>query len=166
IEERRPFGVIRVHENSLADVGCTAEIVAVTKRYDDGRVDIVTRGRERFELLEVNQERAFLRGEILYVSDDPELPTAQERERAVELHRQILALASAQQDLSDGNDPPLSYQLAGSLPLDLDFKQQLLALRSEAQRIRAVIQYFGKILPNLRRAVQVRQRAGGNGHAH
>ena len=164
IEEKRLFGVIRVQENNLADVGCTAEIVAVTKRYDDGRMDIVTQGRERFELLEVNQERAFLRGEILYVSDDPAQPTAEERDRAIELHRQILALASAQQHLADG-DPPLSYQLAGSLPLDLDFKQQLLGLRSEAERIRAVIEYFGNILPNLRRAVTVRQKAGGNGHA-
>lgn len=166
IEQKKLFGVIRVQENSLADVGCTAEIVAVTKRYDDGRMDIVTQGRERFELLEVNQERTFLRGEILYVSDDPEQPTTQERERAIELHRQILALASAQQNLTDGSDPPLSYQLAGSLPLDLDFKQQLLGLRSEAERIRSVIQYFGNILPNLRRTVTIRQKAGGNGHAH
>jgi Lon protease-like protein len=166
IEKKNLFGVVRAQESSLADVGCTAEIVAVTKRYDDGRMDIVTQGRERFELLEVNQERAFLRGEILYLSDEPEQPTPQERERAIELHRQILALASAQQDLAQENDLPLSYQLAGSLPLDLDFKQQLLALRSEAARIRSVIQYFGSILPNLRRAVQIRQKAGGNGHAH
>ena len=166
IEQKKLFGVIRVRENNLADVGCTAEIVAVTKRYDDGRMDIVTQGRERFELLEVNQERAFLRGEVLYVSDEPEQPTAQERERAIELHRDILALASAQQHLTDGNEPPLSYQLAGSLPLDLDFKQQLLGLRSEGERIRAVIQYFGNILPNLRRTVTIRQKAGGNGHAH
>jgi Lon protease-like protein len=166
IEKKNLFGVIRAQETSLADVGCTAEIVAVTKRYDDGRMDIVTQGRERFELLEVNQERAFLRGEILYLSDEPEQPTPQERERAIELHRQILALASAQQDLAQENDLSLSYQLAGSLPLDLDFKQQLLALRSEAERIRSVIQYFGNILPNLRRAVQIRRKAGGNGHAH
>jgi Lon protease-like protein len=166
IEQKKLFGVIRAQETNLADVGCTAEIVAVTKRYDDGRMDIVTQGREPFELLEVNQERAYLRGEILFVSDEPEQPTAEERDRAIELHRQIFVLASAEQNLSEGNDPPLSYQLAGSLPLDLDFKQQLLASRSEAQRIRSVIQYFGSILPNLRRAVQIRQKAGGNGHAH
>jgi len=166
IQGKKRFGVIRVQENSLADVGCTAEIVAVTKRYDDGRMDIVTQGRDRFELLEVNQERQFLRGEVLYISDEPEAATEQEREQALQLHRQILALAGAQQDLSDDSDVPLSYQLAGSLPLDLDFKQQLLGVRSEAERVRTLVQYFGKILPNLRRAVQVRQKAGGNGHAH
>jgi Lon protease-like protein len=166
IEEKKLFGVIRAQESSLADVGCTAEIVAVTKRYDDGRMDIVTQGRERFELLQLNQERSFLQGEILYVSDDSESATPAERQHAIELHRQILALASAQQDIPETDSPPLSYLLAGSLPLDLDFKQQLLGLRSEAQRIRSLVQYFESILPNLRRAVTIRQKAGGNGHSH
>lgn len=166
MQEKKMFGVIRAQESSLADVGCTAEILAVTKRYDDGRMDIVTQGRDRFELLQLNQERSFLQGEILYVSDDPESPSPQERERAIELHRQILVLASAQQDIPESDDPPLSYHLAGSLPLDLDFKQQLLGTRSEAQRIRTLVQYFESILPNLRRAVTIRQKAGGNGHSH
>ena len=166
LEQKTVFGVIRAQETNLADVGCTAEILAVTKTYDDGRMDIVAQGRERFELLELNQERSFLRGEILYVSDEPEKPTTAERDHAIDLHRQILALANAQQDLPEGDEPPLSYHLAGSLPLDLDFKQKLLGLRSEAQRIQTVIEYFEGILPNLRRAVVIRKKAGGNGHAH
>ncbi len=166
LEQKKQFGVIRAQDTNLADVGCTAEILAVTKQYDDGRMDIVAQGRDRFELIEVNQERAFLRGEILLVEDDAERPSAAERSHAIELHRQILALANAQQDLPEGQDAPLSYHLAGSLPLDLDFKQKLLSLRSEARRIQTVIEYFEGILPNLRRAVTIRQKAGGNGHAH
>jgi Lon protease-like protein len=165
LDQKKFFGVIRAQESSLADVGCTAEILAVTKTYDDGRMDIVAQGRERFELLQVNQERTFLRGEILYVEDGPERPTPEERDRAIELHRQILALASAQQDIPDGEDASLSYHLAGSLPLDLDFKQKLLGLRSEARRIQTVIEYFEGILPSLQRAVTIRHKAGGNGHS-
>jgi Lon protease-like protein len=166
LEQKKQFGVIRAQDTNLADVGCTAEILAVTKQYDDGRMDIVAQGRDRFELIEVNQERAFLRGEILLVEDDADRPSAAERSHAIELHRQILALANAQQDLPEGQDALLSYHLAGSLPLDLDFKQKLLSLRSEARRIQTVIEYFEGILPNLRRAVTIRQKAGGNGHAH
>jgi Lon protease-like protein len=166
LEQKKVFGVLRVQGEGLADVGCTAEIVAVTKTYDDGRMDIVTQGRDRFELLEVNQERAFLRGEILYLTDEPGKPTTEEVARAVELHKQILALANAEQDLPENEDSPLSYHLAGSLPLDLDFKQKMLGIRSEAQRMQAVIAYFEGILPSLRRAVTIRQKAGGNGHAH
>ena len=39
-------------------------------------------------------------------------------------------------------------------------------MKSESERLLAVISYFEAILPNLRRTVQVRQRAGGNGHVH
>jgi hypothetical protein len=60
----------------------------------------------------------------------------------------------------------LSFYLAGSLPLDLDFKQKLLAMRSESLRIQTVAAYLESILPNLRRATRVREKAGGNGHAH
>jgi Lon protease-like protein len=161
LEEHTPFGVVRVQEQGVAQIGCTAEILAVTKRHDDGRLDIVTQGRERFELLELNQERSFLRGEVMYVTDEPGSPEAAERERAVELHREILRLAGAQQSLSDEDETPLSYQMAGSLPLDLDFKQSLLATRSESDRIRAIVKYFETV----KKTVVARQKAGGNGHA-
>jgi Lon protease-like protein len=166
LENKSLFGVVRAQETDLAEIGCTAEIIAVTKTYDDGRMDIVTQGRDRFELLEVNQDRSFLRGEVLLVTDEPEKAPPAEVERALELHKQILALANAEQDLPPDDETPLSYHLAGSLPLDLDFKQKLLATRSESQRIQTVIGYFETILPNLRRAIQIRKKAGGNGHSH
>ena len=166
LENKMLFGVVRAQETDLAEIGCTAEIIAVTKTYDDGRMDIVTQGRERFELLEINQDRSFLRGEILLVTDEPDKAPPAEIERALELHKQILALANAEQDLPPDDDTPLSYHLAGSLPLDLDFKQKLLATRSESQRLQTVIAYFEKILPNLRRAIHIRQKVGGNGHSH
>jgi hypothetical protein len=52
------------------------------------------------------------------------------------------------------------------LPLDLDFKQKLLAMRSEERRIHMVTEYLETILPKLRRAAKAREKAGGNGHAH
>jgi Lon protease-like protein len=165
LEQKTLFGVVRAQEKDLADIGCTAEIIAVTKTYEDGRMDIVTQGRERFELLEINQDRSFLRGEILLVTDEPDKAALDQVDRALELHKQILALANAEQDLPPDDETPLSYHLAGSLPLDLDFKQKLLSTRSEAQRIQTVITYFETILPNLKRAIHIRKKAGGNGHA-
>jgi hypothetical protein len=46
--------------------------------------------------------------------------------------------------------------LAGSLPLDLDFKQNLLSTLSETKRLEAVIGYLEAILPGLRRASKAR----------
>jgi Lon protease-like protein len=167
LEQKTPFGIIRAEQEGegIVDVGCTAEIVAVTKRYPDGKLDIVTEGRERFEVLELNEERPFLRGDVLYFQDDPEQPTEEQVAHAIQLHAEILAIASAQQDLPEDRRQ-LSFHLAGSLPLDLDFKQALLTMRSEQERLEAVITAFESILPKLQRTVQAKQKAGGNGHVH
>jgi Lon protease-like protein len=164
LAQKSSFGIVRAVEEALAEIGCTAEIITVTKEYPDGRLDIVTEGRKRFELLRVDQERSFLRAEILFLDDEPDTPARTETERAIQLHGEILTLAGAVQDLSAADQAMLSFYLAGSLPLDLDFKQKLLGLRSESQRIALLTQYLEAALPKLRRATRVREKAGGNGH--
>lgn len=165
LERKLVFGVVRAKESSLAEIGCTAEIVAVTKKYDDGRLDIVSEGRRRFQIRNVNHERSFLQGEIEYFEDEPATPKTADVEKAVKLHAQIMQLLAAEAATPDPEDPQLSFHLAGTLPLDLDFKQTLLGLRSESERVIGLIEYYEAILPNLRRAVKARDKAGGNGHA-
>jgi len=164
IANEAPFGVIRALDEGIAEVGCTAEIITVTKEYPDGRLDLVVEGKKRFEVLEVNQERSFLQAEILLVPDEPGNPVQEDKVRAIQLHLEILSLAGAVQDLSAADQNQLSFYLAGSLPLDLDFKQKLLAMRSESERIREVAEYLEGILPRLKRVARTREKAGGNGH--
>ncbi|MGZ3689811.1 MAG: LON peptidase substrate-binding domain-containing protein [Bdellovibrionota bacterium] len=159
LEQKKPFGIVRASEEGVADVGCTAEIVSVTKKYDDGRMDIMARGVERFEVLEVNEERSFLQAEISMVHDEEEdeatKPAAPLIEQAVRLHAEIAKLAG--DDVSIGNNAAnLSFILAGSLPLDLDFKQNLLATLSETKRLEAIVGYLQAVLPGLRRAAKAR----------
>jgi Lon protease-like protein len=159
------FGIVRIVEKGFADVGCSAEIVSIVKEYADGRLDIITEGRRRFEVLQLNQERSFLRAETILIEDEVDATVVVESARAIQLHAEILDLAGAVQDLSGADQATISFYLAGSLPLDLDFKQKMLQLRSESQRISALTQYLETILPNVRRAAHARQKAGGNGHA-
>jgi len=164
--DHAPFGVVRAVEDGIAELGCTAEIVTVTKEYPDGRLDLIAAGRRRFEVLELNRERSFLQAEVLFVSDEPAVASAEDRARAIQAHREILSLAGAAQDIADVDPETLSFHIAGSLPLDLDFKQKLLAMRSEKERIPAVAAFLETILPNLQRASRAREKARGNGHAH
>ncbi len=156
LELKKPFGVVRATEEGVAAVGCTAEILQVTKKYEDGRMDILTRGVERFELLSVNEERTFLQAEISVIEDEPSLPAQQVVEQAMRLHAEIAKLAGTE---SAGPEKPageLSFLLAGSLPLDLDFKQKLLSTLSEAKRLDAVVDYLQAALPAMRRAAKAR----------
>ncbi len=160
LEQKKPFGIVRASDEGVAEFGCTAEIISVTKKYDDGRMDILARGVERFEVLEVHQDRSFLQAEISVVHDDdekePAKPESELVEQAVRLHAEIVKLAGADLDSADESASNLSFLLAGSLPLDLDFKQSLLSTLSETKRLEAVVGYLRAVLPGLRRAAKAR----------
>jgi Lon protease-like protein len=164
LDQKKPFGVVRASSDGVADIGCTAEIMSVTKKYDDGRMDILTRGVERFEVIQVNEERSFLQAEIALVQDEdedenedePGKPATEMVTQAVRLHAEIAKLAGTEPSGPDEQAANLSFLLAGSLPLDLDFKQSLLSTLSEAKRLEAVVGYLEAILPGLRRAAKAR----------
>jgi Lon protease-like protein len=171
LQAQSPFGLVRAHENAVAEVGCTAEILKVVKRYDDGRLDILTEGRRRFEVLELNQERSFLRAEVLFFEDDagaeaaaPSAAAAIEATKAQELHSKMMDILGAGDDVPGDESDVLSFRLAAALPTDLDFKQSLLAMRSEPDRLNLLIDYYGQIIPKLERNAAARKKAAGNGH--
>jgi Lon protease-like protein len=156
LEQKKPFGVVRASSDGVAEIGCTAEIVSVTKKYDDGRMDILTRGVERFEVIELNQDRSFLQARVSVVDDERQKPATDMVTQAVRLYGEIAKLAGTEPSGPDERAGNLSFLLAGSLPLDLDFKQSLLSTLSEAKRLEAVVAYLEAILPGVRRAAKAR----------
>jgi Lon protease-like protein len=166
LDNKEPFGVVRAQQDSVAEIGCTAEIGEVVKKYDDGRLDILTEGLKRFQITGLDQERPFLRAEVSYFDDDEEQPAPKpEAEKLVQLHGELLAVAGAEATGIELDDPQLSFHLAGTVPLDLDFKQNLLGMRSEPQRVAAMVEYYALLVPRLKRTIKVKEKSRGNGHA-
>jgi Lon protease-like protein len=166
IEQHGSFGIVRAQETSLSSVGCSAEVVNVVKRYDDGRLDIIAGGVRRFELIEVDQERSFLRGDVRFFDDDAGSAPRSQVEKALGLHKQTLALLGAETEPPETDSPNFTFQLAAGLPTDLDFKQALLTMRSEDERLSTLLEYYEAIIPRLEKMRVARKRAGGNGHVH
>ncbi|HKW18637.1 MAG TPA: LON peptidase substrate-binding domain-containing protein [Terriglobales bacterium] len=165
LDQKRPFGIVRAKDEAFVNTGCTAEIINVLKTYPDGRMNILVEGQKRFEVLQVNQERSFLQAEVFYLQDEEDPAANPDVKRALQLHGEIMQLAGAQpQETEQSELSQLAYRLAGSLPFDPDFQQALLEMNSEAQRIRAIISFFERILPVLHRNARAKQRSGGNGH--
>ena len=164
LQQKSPFGMVRVQESAVAEVGCTAEILKVAKRYPDGRFDILTQGKRRFEVVTLDQERPFLRGEVLFVDDEPSSPTAESQDRARELHEEMMELLGGDREVAASDDVQLSYRLAAAIPTDLDFKQMLLGIRSESERVRLLIEYYEAVIPKITQTMEARRKAGRNGH--
>src|SRR5579862_1275153 len=89
LQHDTPFGIVRAVEDGIAQIGCSAEVATVVKRYEDGRMDIVIRGLQRFEVIEINQERSFLQGEVKLLKDESDADS-QTRTKALDLHSQLL----------------------------------------------------------------------------
>lgn len=167
LTQNRHFGIIRSKGEAVASIGCTAEIINVLKTYPDGRMDILTEGKRRFEVLQMHQERGFLQADVIYLEDDDDPADAPALDTALRLHGEIMQLAGAQPEETRGAESTqLAYRLAGSLPFDPDFQQALLEMNSEADRIRSLNAFLERILPVLQQSARAKRKAGGNGHVH
>jgi Lon protease-like protein len=168
LEMHTEFGIVRAKEEAIEQVGCTAEITELTKKYDDGRMDITVAGRSRFEIDEMVPGRSFMQARVKFVPDDLEVADTDSARRALAFHRELLKFMDQEIEVDVDDDdleiPQLSYRLAGPLPIDLDFKQALLNMRMEPERIEGLIRFYERILPRLRIVTKAREKAGGNGH--
>src|ERR1051326_4984016 len=165
LEQKRPFGMVRAKENALASVGCSATILNVIKKYDDGRLDIAAEGVQRFEIESLNQERSYLQGEVTYFDDDPSQVGSAPKQTLIQLHEQLFSILGHNVEIQRDADP-LSFQLAHELPVDLDFKQALLEMKTEAESIEPLTEYYRATIPKVEKTLLARERAGRNGHVH
>ena len=67
-------------------------------------------------------------------------------------------------DEPDPDDPQLAFQLMCRLPAELAFKQSLLSLRSEDERLNHVIAYLQRLVRQMTLTLEARNRASRNGH--
>jgi Lon protease-like protein len=158
IRDRLEFGVILANEKGIVNTGCTAMIDKLLREYPDGRLDIIARGRRRFEIVRLNDERSFLRGSVEFFDDDEESPVAPEvRQRAIDGYHEV------SKESIDLDIPQLSFRLAQPVS-DLGFRQSILNSRSEADRMRQLADFFP--IHNLRqkRIQHVKDVAPRNGH--
>ena len=68
------FGIVLTREGGIVNAGCTVIVEAVLQRYPDGRFDVMTRGYRRFEILALDQEKDYLRGDVEYFDDEDSSP--------------------------------------------------------------------------------------------
>jgi Lon protease-like protein len=165
IRDRLEFGVVLASEKGIVNTGCTAVVDKVLRQYPDGRMDILTRGLRRFEILLLNDERAFLRGSVEFFDDDESTPPAPDlQKRAIEGYNQLAALSQNEPlQGTEAGAPQLSFRLAQPVP-DVSFRQVLLATRSEADRIRQLADFFPSYVVRQRRIQHVKEVAPRNGH--
>ena len=83
-----PFGLLLEDDSGRRDIGTLADVREVVHVFDDGRMNILVEGRDRFRVTEWTDGRSFPTAEVEPLEDeDDALPEATAAEEALVLFR-------------------------------------------------------------------------------
>ncbi len=165
LETDDPFGIVLADGDEMAHVGCAARVERVLRHHEDGRMDIVAVGEERFEIEEVTQDRSYLTARVNSYEPIEPLAIGGDRERVITLHMKLLELAGETIRPAIYEGPKrISFVVAQNAGLDNARKQDLLELRTERERLDYLADYLEALIPEIRQARERRRRVQSNGH--
>ena len=166
LESESEFGMVLADESGTRRVGCTARIVELVERYEDGRMLILVEGSRRFKLNNILTGRPYYMGEIEYLEEEPEEDVNALAEECIALLERVVE-AATEGSVGIEIEPPyrnLSFAIAGRVEFDLETRQQILELTSEKERLQKVKELLTAAAQRLERERQAREKAQTNGH--
>lgn len=162
IEGERQFALLYADDDGAREIGCTADLVDVVERFDDGRLNIVVRGGEVVQVVEITHGHPYMTGLVEPCRDD--LAHGEEAERALELYQRMAELAGGEPDPQVGRSgSALSWEILARVEFPAADKQRLLELRSESARLTELIQLLTSGFDRLAIVTEIRERAHRNG---
>jgi Lon protease-like protein len=157
------FGLVLEDEQGRREIGTRAAVVEVLQVFDDGRMNVVVEGHDRFRLQELTVGRDFLTGEVEPVHDEDPDAQATDSERALVLFRRLVEAVGEDVDEPDGRSGSLAFEIAARVDFGIEPKQELLELLSESERLRQLSELLEGAIEAVRREREVRERAATNG---
>jgi len=164
IESGDEFGlVLATGDGAVHEVGTRAAIDEVLEVLDDGAMNVVVRGTERFRLLELTSGRSFTTCLVEAVDDTGDDPDPEDERKVVELFRALAEITASDVELPGGDEDQLDFVLASRVDLGAAPKQELLASTSPRDRMHRLVGLFEEALEAARAQHALRERAGRNG---
>jgi Lon protease-like protein len=163
IENSDEFGLLLAEETELRTIGTSASIVDVVNRYDDGRMDILVEGRDRFKVTRVSETQSYLTAEVQPFADakagaDPDLVA-----QCLAALARVAEVTGVDPDIVEVGGEDVAWRIAAQVDFGTDFKQELLEMRTENERLEQLAEALDKAATAIARQKEIRKRAAGNG---
>jgi Lon protease-like protein len=165
-ENKKPFGIPSVIENKVQDYGTMVTITEVTKVYDDGEMDIKTKGEKVFRILEVIKEipEKLYSGAIVNYPPNHEHGSAEVMRRVVSSIRELYKMLKVEKDFKKEDEELNVYDVAHHIGLTLEQEYELLNLMHERQRQEYLKRHLTKVLPMVAEMESLKEKVKLNGH--
>ena len=166
LEAESEFGMVLADESGTREVGCTARIVELVERYEDGRLVVLVEGSRRFKLNNIMTGKPYYMGEVEYLAEEPEEDVADVAQECIGLLERVVE-AATQGSVGIEIEPPyrnLAFAIAGRIEFDVETRQSILELTTERSRLEKVRDLLKEAAERLERERQAREVSGTNGH--
>jgi Lon protease-like protein len=158
------FGLaLATGDGAVHEIGTRTRVADVLEVLDDGRMNVIVEGGDRFRLVELTTGRAFTTGIVTPVEDDDDPAEEVDVVRALEVFGELVEVAGSDVDIPDQDSPTLDWELAARVDFDVESKQELLAMTSPRLRMARLVEVLETSLEALRAEQLLRERAGRNG---
>ena len=170
LKKNKEFGIVYFNGTDIQAIGCTASIQRVLKRYDDGRLDILTRGENRFEINEMYDHKPYLEAEVSIFDDRLEENTAACQKLADEgmnLIKEFAGISGVQGEygFADMLDfKSISFLIAGCEGFSFEEKQKFLEMSSTHERLVRSVGSLTRIIERTKITAEIQKIIGGNGN--
>ena len=170
LAEEREFGIVYFDAADIQSVGCTARILKVLERYDDGRLDILTRGQSRFLLKEMFERKAYMEARVSFFDDEVQADMDTCRNlaaRGIKLLKKLAESRETQAEIGAAEEmdvKSVSFQIAGCEGFSHEEKQRFLEMTSTRERLEKSVASLEKIIERMKLTVEVQKIIGGNGN--
>lgn len=159
------FGVVLAKDEGIINIGCTASVQKVMRRYEDGRMDLLVLGQRRFRIAGINEDRSYLRAEVEFFDDvDLSEVPADLKLKAKAAQLKLQSLEGVAQEAEAASSSRLSFKIAYLLD-DVEKRQMVLALRSEVERLEFLVRAVPEYVIRQERITLAKRVAPLNGHA-
>ncbi len=165
LETGMTFGMPAVLNGKLMSFGTEVEIKELSKRYEDGRLDIKTKGRKIFKIVDIKKPfegKLYASAQVEFL--DNEINSDFLNPKLFELVSQFYQLLKIDKDFSPQFPIPFSYQIAHTIGISLKKEFELLLIETEAKRQERLLSHLEKIIETMIELERTKERISMNGH--
>ena len=164
--ENKPFGIPVVLSSGITEMGTLVEITEIAKVYEDGKMDIRTKGLKVFRILELikNIPEKLYGGAIVTYPDNEGGNHILLLQKIISSIRDLHRLLNVTKDFSKPDLELTSYDLAHHAGLSVEEEYELLGLFTELQRLEYLKRHLTKVLPVVAGMENLKNKIKLNGH--
>lgn len=155
-DNQQLFGINLITPKKMYDVGCSAFVSDIMDIKENGNLDIIVSGKQRFKIAKIlDGEQPYLMADIEHYEDTETTIDHNLLEKTLNLYNDIANKAKNFKikpiDIDNISYPHPSFQIALKSGLTLEERQSLLELQSENERLEHLLHHLNIILPLIER---------------